>query len=61
MLAILFEWIPLGCVVAYVASKKNRNGVGLFFLSLFFVLSLGSWSNRAASIGSAFAAWLFRS
>jgi ABC-type proline/glycine betaine transport system permease subunit len=59
MLAILFEWIPLGFVVAYVASKKGRSGVGLFFLSLLFVLSFGYWSNSAASIGLAFAAWLF--
>jgi ABC-type proline/glycine betaine transport system permease subunit len=60
MPTILFEWVPLGFVVAYVA-KKGRSRVGLFFLSLFFVLSLGYWSNRVASIGLALAAWLFRS
>ena len=32
---LLFVWLPLCAVVAYVAAQKGRSGIGMFFLSLF--------------------------
>jgi energy-converting hydrogenase Eha subunit F len=31
---VLFWWFTLSLVAAWIASNKNRNGIGVFFLSL---------------------------
>lgn len=38
---VLFVWLPLCFVVAYVAAQKGRSGFGMFFLSLFLSPLIG--------------------